>query len=107
MPVRSKAPHRPVEPITEVERAVRATVRAGAPGLHVEIKWASEWQVGRDLVLAVFAFTQHVGVEFWRGTSLPDPDHLLEGTGRTCDTRRSERSLPRGRPPCYGSSAPR
>lgn len=30
----------------------------------------------------VDAFTEHVNVRFFRGADLPDPDGLLEGTGR-------------------------
>jgi hypothetical protein len=30
----------------------------------------------------VNAFKAHVNVGFFRGASLPDPDHLLEGTGK-------------------------
>ena len=29
----------------------------------------------------VNAFTTHVNVGFFRGAEIPDPDHLLEGTG--------------------------
>lgn len=61
---------------------VREVVRALGPELKVERKWGHPWYVGNDLVLLVGAFTHHVEVEFWRGTSLPDPHHLLEGTGK-------------------------
>ncbi|EQD59689.1 protein containing DUF1801, partial [mine drainage metagenome] len=44
--------------------------------------WGTPWYIGQDLVVAVGAFGHHVGVEFWRGTSLRDPSHLLEGTGK-------------------------
>ncbi len=38
--------------------------------------------LGTDLVIAIYAFQRHVGVEFWRGSTLA-PDHpLLEGTGK-------------------------
>jgi hypothetical protein len=30
----------------------------------------------------VNVFTSHVNVGFFRGAALPDPDHLLQGTGR-------------------------
>jgi hypothetical protein len=65
-----------------VAEAVREVVRAVAPELRVEKKWGQPWYVGTDLVLLVGEFTHHVGVEFWRGTSLSDPRHLLEGTGK-------------------------
>jgi hypothetical protein len=59
-----------------------AVVRENAPGLRTEKHWGLAWYVGNDLVLTVGAFTHHVGVEFWRGSTVPDPDHLLEGTGK-------------------------
>jgi hypothetical protein len=57
-------------------------VREIAPELHAEKRWGLPWYVGNDLVLVVGAFTRHVGVEFWRGSAIPDPHHLLEGTGK-------------------------
>jgi hypothetical protein len=60
----------------------KALVRESAPGLRTEKRWGLPWYVGNDLVLTVGAFTHHVGVEFWRGSAVPDPDHLLEGTGK-------------------------
>lgn len=72
----------PPASIDEVERAVRATVRAAAPRLRTVVKWAHPWLAGQDLVVAVGSYSRHVGVEFWRGTSLPDPTKLLEGTGK-------------------------
>jgi len=68
--------------IADVERAVRATARSVTTRLRVERKWGNDWFVGRDLVFAIFAFSHHVGIEFWRGTALADPDRLLEGTGK-------------------------
>lgn len=38
--------------------------------------------VGEAAFAYVNAFTNHVNVGFFFGTSLPDPAHLLEGTGR-------------------------
>lgn len=71
-----------VPSIAELERAVRATVRAAAPGLRTVVKWSNPWLAGTDLVVVVGGFTRHVGVEFYRGASLPDPTGLLEGTGK-------------------------
>ena len=68
--------------MAEVNRALLGTVDRAAPGLRVVRKWGMPWRVGRDLVLLTGAFRAHVGIGFWRGTSLPDPHHLLEGTGK-------------------------
>jgi hypothetical protein len=65
-----------------VAETVRVLMRAIAPELKVERRWGNPWYVGNDLVLCVGAFNHHTGVEFWRGTTLRDPDHLLEGTGK-------------------------
>ena len=56
-------------------------IRAIAPELRREKKWGMPWYAGTDLVVLPIAVAPHVGVEFWRGTSLKDRHHLLEGTG--------------------------
>lgn len=38
--------------------------------------------VGDAAFAYVNAFTAHVNVGFFRGAELPDPEHLLEGTGK-------------------------
>jgi hypothetical protein len=68
--------------LTAVEEAIHRAVRATGPGLRIEHKWSNDWYVGTDLILCVGAFRSHVGVEFWRGITVPDPTHLLEGTGK-------------------------
>ncbi|MGC2359626.1 MAG: DUF1801 domain-containing protein [Thermoplasmata archaeon] len=65
-----------------VSEAVHEVVRAIGPDLTIVKKWGMPWYTGRDLVVLVGTFQRHVAVEFWRGTSLRDPHHLLEGTGK-------------------------
>jgi hypothetical protein len=65
----------------ELERAGLQTARAAAPELRETMAWGDPWLAGNDLVGAVSAFASHVGVEFYRGPSLADPTHLIEGTG--------------------------
>jgi hypothetical protein len=65
-----------------IEKEVHLVVRSEGPELKVERKWGHDWYVGTDSVCGVFGYQRHVGVEFWRGTSLPDPNHLLEGRGK-------------------------
>jgi hypothetical protein len=65
-----------------VADAVKEVVRAVAPELRVVKKWGQPWFTGNDLVVLVGAFSHHVGVEFWRGTTVRDPSHLLTGTGK-------------------------
>jgi hypothetical protein len=65
-----------------VAETVRTLVRAIAPELRIEQRWGHPWYVGNDLVFLVGAFTNHAAVEFWRGTTVRDPHHRLEGTGK-------------------------
>ncbi len=57
-------------------------IHAIAPELRRETKWGMPWYAGTDLVVLPVAYAEHVGVEFWRGTSLTDRHRLLEGTGK-------------------------
>lgn len=87
MPRKPSHPRTPrsTSPADEPERVaetVRTLVRAIAPELRIERRWGNPWYVGNDLVFVVGAFTHHAAIEFWRGTTLPDPHHLLEGTGK-------------------------
>jgi hypothetical protein len=68
--------------LTEIEGAIHRSVRSVGPDLRTERKWASDWYAGTDLILCVSRFQRHVGVEFWRGSTVGDPTHLLEGTGK-------------------------
>jgi hypothetical protein len=68
--------------LVTIEQEAIAAVQSAGPGLHIERKWGHDWFVGIDNVCGVFAFQRHVAVEFWRGTTIPDPAHLLEGTGK-------------------------
>jgi hypothetical protein len=72
----------PAEDLGRVADGVREVVRALAPELRIEKRWGQPWYVGTDLVFLVGAFSHHVGIEFWRGTTLRDPHRLLEGTGK-------------------------
>ncbi|MCI4352867.1 MAG: DUF1801 domain-containing protein [Thermoplasmata archaeon] len=86
MPARTKdrkEPKRAAKLSTdEIADRVSELIRTEAPMLRVEKHWGHPWFVGTDMVCAVGAFAQHVGVEFWRGSTVPDPDHLLEGSGK-------------------------
>ena len=81
---RPPSPARPdaVVELDRLEEAAHEVVRAVAPELTRVTKWGHPWYAGNDLVLLVGAFSHHVGVEFWRGTTLRDPGRLLEGTGK-------------------------
>ena len=66
----------------QLAERLEGMIRREAPSLHVQQRWGHPWLVGNDLVCLVGAFSHHVGIEFWRGSALPDPDRLLEGTGK-------------------------
>ena len=82
MPSASRAGSSPGDPIPKVLEAVAKTVVAATRTLHAQVKWNNEWRAGQDLVLCYSSFAHHVGIEFWRGSHLPDPGRLLEGTGK-------------------------
>ena len=83
MPRRAARPPRGGADAPErVAETVRDLVRAIAPQLKVEPRWGHPWYTGNDLVLLVGAFEHHASVEFWRGSTLKDPEHLLEGAGK-------------------------
>jgi hypothetical protein len=66
----------------QVADRAREMVRNEGPSLKLEKHWEPLWFVGTDLICAVGHFAHHAAIEFWRGSTLPDPDHLLEGTGK-------------------------
>jgi hypothetical protein len=66
----------------QVAEEAEKTVHRAAPSLKVERHWGHPWYVGSDLVCVVGYFTRHAAIEFWRGSTVPDPDRLLEGTGK-------------------------
>jgi hypothetical protein len=68
--------------VSDIQNIVIAAVREVGPHLRVERKWGHDWFAGTDLICGIFAFKRHVDIEFWRGTTLPDPSGLLEGTGK-------------------------
>jgi hypothetical protein len=73
----------PTEETTrDVEAIVKAVMKEHARGLSIQRKWGMPRYAGRDVVWVIGRFTRHVGVGFWRGSNLPDPYHLLEGTGK-------------------------
>ena len=82
VPKLARSPEAPMDEMTSIAEEVQRIIRRAGPALRVETRWGHPWFVGRDLVVLVGAFSRHVGVEFWRGSSLPNPDGILEGTGK-------------------------
>ncbi len=67
----------------EVARALREFILEAAPELGEVVKWGTPCYVGRKLVCSIATHSDHTNLEFYHGTSLPDPKRLLEGTGKS------------------------
>ena len=65
-----------------IASAARALLDEGLPGARQAIKWGYPTWVGKGNIAAVQPHTDHVNLQFYRGTSLPDPEGVLEGTGK-------------------------
>ncbi len=64
-------------------RALRRFVRSAEPQLVESVKWGNGcWLAGTEPVAYVYADAGWVQFGFLTGSSLADPDGLLEGTGR-------------------------
>ncbi|WP_028451976.1 DUF1801 domain-containing protein [Chitinilyticum aquatile] len=63
--------------------AVRDLVRATLPDISEEVKYGGIlFSSGSVQFGGVFAYTQHVSVEFGAGAAISDPHGLLEGSGK-------------------------
>ena len=62
--------------------AARSSLGEALPGARETIKWGYPTWVGKGNIAALAPHAEHVNLQFYRGTSLPDPGGLLEGTGK-------------------------
>lgn len=62
--------------------AARATIAEALPGARESIKWGYPTWVGKGNIVAIAPHTDHVNLQFYRGTRLPDPTGALDGTGK-------------------------
>lgn len=67
------------QPIVE---ALRTLVLTTAPHLEEKLKWNNPTYVGKSNVCWILSYKDHVDFGFFRGTQLPNPKGLLEGTGK-------------------------
>ena len=71
-----------------IERALRATIRAEFPDAVEQVDFGSKLiAFGRStkirgLLFAIIAHKGHVNLQLADGAVLPDPDGLIEGTGK-------------------------
>lgn len=72
--------------LADLARAARALVQAVVPHARQAVQqgWGGAllFQIGMVTVCSVSAHRQHVSLHFSQGATLPDPQGLLEGTGR-------------------------
>jgi hypothetical protein len=69
--------------LAPLARALRALIRKAIPKASESIKWGMPVYETTKLVCAVRPSEDYVALQFYgSGTALPDPDALLEGTGK-------------------------
>jgi hypothetical protein len=74
-------------------RTLRAFVKRVAPGLQESVKWGNGcWVMGSVPVAYVFSALDYVQFGFFRGSSLKDPQQILEGKSRCAKPRTSTRT---------------
>lgn len=65
-----------------VARTLRSVIRAEAPALTETIKWNNPFWVGREDVLCLQCYADHVNLGVLQGAKLADQFPELEGTGK-------------------------
>lgn len=79
-------PHAPE--IAATARALRAAIRDAAPEFVEQVDFGNKLiafgrtMKMRDLTFAVIPHSAHVNLQLADGVDLPDPDGLIEGTGK-------------------------
>jgi hypothetical protein len=68
--------------MSQIARSVRRLILSACPGIAEELKWGRPWFAKNGRICYLAAHRRHVTLGLARGTSLDDPDHLLEGTGK-------------------------
>ena len=80
------APHSPV--VAETARALRRVLATASPDAVEQVDFGNKLlAVGksmqmRDLTFAIIPHSAHVNLQLPDGVDLPDPDGLIEGTGK-------------------------
>ena len=68
--------------VGEIAIRLRELIQEAAPGLQETVKWGMPTYMKNGNICAIDAYSQHVNLQFYKGTNLKDPDKLLEGTGK-------------------------
>ncbi len=66
----------------ELVQAVRQCIYSVAPHASECVKYGGFMFSGAEQFCGVFAYTEHVSLEFSRGCDLEDPYQVLEGKGK-------------------------
>jgi hypothetical protein len=66
----------------EVISSLRALVHEAAPEATESIKWAQPVYDDHGPLVYMKAFKNHVNFGFWRGSELPDPEKIIESSGK-------------------------
>jgi hypothetical protein len=69
--------------LAPIGRELRKVVAAVAPKLEECVKWnAPNWR-GRELVLCLMVYPDHLNLGVWRGAELAASFPMIEGTGKS------------------------
>lgn len=63
-------------------QALRKQILGLSPTVSEEVKYGGLLFSANQPFCGVFAYSQHVSLEFGAGASLPDPHNMLEGSGK-------------------------
>ena len=66
----------------ELVQALRSTVYTIVPHASERVMYGGFMFAGTAQFCGVFAYTEHVSIEFGRGCDLKDPHRVLEGSGK-------------------------
>jgi hypothetical protein len=70
-------------PLTPIGRELRRVIGSVAPELRECVKWnAPNWK-GRELVLCLMVYPDHLNLGLWRGAELAPTNPAIEGTGKS------------------------
>ena len=72
------------EPQRATVNALRALIREVAPHLDESVKWGKPaYGRGPKTLCSLVPHIHYVNLQVFNGAGLPDPDRLLEGTGKS------------------------
>ena len=77
-------------------RDIRSAIIASGNNFMEGIKWGTPgyWlpEISRRNIVYIAPHNNYIRLGFFNGATMPDPDNLLEGTGKNSDTSKSTKS---------------